>query len=113
MSTSTKRNPKGQGSFTENPDGTITYRKGVGNKSDGKRKTLTVTAANRTMCIKLMKQKEQKWEKENSLSHLWIIQKRTKPNHNISVCFCVFEHDFHKSLRHTQKKCTARKRCIF
>lgn len=66
MSTSTKRNPKGQGSFTENPDGTITYRKGVGSKSDGKRKTLTVTAANRTMCIKLMKQKEQKWEKEKA-----------------------------------------------
>ena len=52
---------KGQGSFKENPDGTITYRKGVGLKDDGKRKTLTVTAANRSICMRLMKEKEAAW----------------------------------------------------
>ena len=59
-----KRNAKGQGFFTENENGTVTYRKGVGLKSDGKRKTLTVTAANRAMCIKLMRKKEAEWEEE-------------------------------------------------
>ena len=33
-----KRGTKGQGFFKDNPDGTVTYRKGVGFKEDGKRK---------------------------------------------------------------------------
>ncbi|MBQ8945918.1 MAG: tyrosine-type recombinase/integrase [Lachnospiraceae bacterium] len=55
------RAAKGQGSFRENPDGTITYRKGVGLKDDGRRKTLTVTGANRAVCMRLMKEKESAW----------------------------------------------------
>lgn len=58
------RNAKGQGSFRENEDGSVTYRKGVGLKADGKRKTLTVTAPTKTACIKMMKQKEAEWNKE-------------------------------------------------
>ena len=58
------RNAKGQGSFTRNDNGTVTYRKGVGFKADGNRKTLTVTAATEAACIKLMKQKEAEWLNE-------------------------------------------------
>lgn len=50
-----KRNPKGMGSFTENPDGSITHRKHVGYKSDGHRKVITVTASSKSACIKEMK----------------------------------------------------------
>lgn len=59
-----KRNPKGMGSFTENADGTITHRKCVGYKADGKRKTLTVTAANKSACIRNMKEKETEWKRK-------------------------------------------------
>ena len=64
-----KRGVKGQGSFKENPDGTITYRKGVGLKEDGKRKTLTVTAKTRAACMRLMQDKEKAWalEKERTV----------------------------------------------
>lgn len=66
----TIRNAKGEGSFTRNPDGTITHRKGVGWKSDGRRKTLTVTAATKAACIKAMKKKEAAWEKEKELQKI-------------------------------------------
>ncbi len=59
-----KRGVKGLGSFKDNPDGTVTYRKGVGLKDDGKRKTLTVTAQNRVVCMRLMKEKEEAWHEE-------------------------------------------------
>ena len=58
------RSAKGQGTFYQNKDGTVTYRKGAGLKADGKRKTLTVTAATQAACIKLMKQKEAEWLNE-------------------------------------------------
>ncbi len=61
-----ERAVKGQGSFKENPDGTITYRKGVGLKDDGRRKTLTVTAKNRAVCMRLMQEKEDKWFRTRS-----------------------------------------------
>ncbi|MCR5104989.1 MAG: site-specific integrase [Eubacterium sp.] len=59
-----ERNAKGQGTFYENKDGTVTYRKGVGLKPDGKRKTLTVTASTKAACIRIMKQKEADWNRE-------------------------------------------------
>lgn len=58
-----ERNAKGEGSFVRNPNGTITHRKGVGYKSDGHRKTLTVTAATKSACIREMKKKEAEWNR--------------------------------------------------
>lgn len=59
-----KRNAKGEGSFRNNPDGTVTHRKSVGYKTNGYRKVLTVTARNKSACIKLMKQKEDEWHRQ-------------------------------------------------
>lgn len=59
-----KRNPKGMGSFIENKDGTITHRKSVGYKADGNRKIFTVTSTSRSSCIKIMKEKENEWKKQ-------------------------------------------------
>ena len=42
------RAAKGEGSFAYNPDGTVTHRKSVGRKTNGKRKILTVTAQTKT-----------------------------------------------------------------
>jgi len=67
-----KRNPKGIGSFKENADGTITHRKCVGYKADGKRKTITVTASSKSACIKQMKEKEKLWKKQQEASQLTI-----------------------------------------
>lgn len=61
------RAPKGAGSFKINDDGSVTYRKSVGRKSNGQRKVLTVTAATRTAAIKIMKEKEKQWEREKRL----------------------------------------------
>lgn len=61
-----RRNAKGEGSFTTNPDGTVTHRKSVGYKANGYRKILTVTAANKTACIREMKKKEAQWEKQKN-----------------------------------------------
>lgn len=60
------RNAKGMGSFSKNPDGTITHRKGVGYKPDGKRKTLTVTESSKAACIRAMKKKEEEWRKQKA-----------------------------------------------
>lgn len=61
-----KRKAKGEGSYKYNPDGKVTLRKSVGVKADGKRKILTVTAANEAQCVRLMKQKETRWNKEKN-----------------------------------------------
>lgn len=63
------RAAKGEGAFAYNPDGTVTHRKSVGRKTNGKRKILTVTAQTKTACIREMKKKETLWiqEKEQSL----------------------------------------------
>lgn len=58
-----KRNAKGEGSFTTNPDGTVTHRKSVGYKANGNRKILTVTASTKSACIKEMKKKEAEWNR--------------------------------------------------
>lgn len=62
--TNRKRNPKGMGTFIENPDGTVTHRKSVGYKEDGNRKVITVTSTSKSACIKLMKEKETAWKKQ-------------------------------------------------
>lgn len=59
-----KRNAKGEGSFIYNADGTVTHRKSVGYKTNGNRKVLTVTAANKAACLREMKQKEMRWNKQ-------------------------------------------------
>ena len=73
-----QRAPKGAGSFKTNADGSVTYRKSVGRKTNGQRKVLTVTAATKTAAMKLMKAKEQKWEKEehwkNCVKGIWNIR---------------------------------------
>lgn len=66
----TKRNAKGEGSFTLNADGTVTHRKSVGYKENGRRKVLTVTAATKTACIREMKKKEAEWERKKTVSHI-------------------------------------------
>ncbi len=65
-----KRNAKGEGSFTPNADGTITHRKCVGYKANGKRKTLTVTAATKTACIREMRKKEAIWDYQRTATHV-------------------------------------------
>lgn len=65
-----KRNAKGEGSFTTNADGTVTHRKSVGRKANGQRKILTVTAANKTACIREMKKKEAQWDKQRNAEHI-------------------------------------------
>lgn len=57
-------NAKGEGSFKINENGTVTHRKCVGYKLNGRRKTLTVTAATKTACIREMKKKEKAWHQE-------------------------------------------------
>ena len=59
-----KRNAKGQGCFVDMQDGTILYRKGVGLNAFGKRKVLTVRAASKAACLRLMKEKEEEWLRE-------------------------------------------------
>lgn len=65
-----KRNAKGEGSFVENPNGTVTHRKSVGFKDNGRRKILTVTAATMTACIREMKKKEDAWNQKKSSSRM-------------------------------------------
>ena len=67
MSTSTTRNAKGQGCFITCDDGMILFRKSAGYKADGKRKILVVKAKSKEACIKLMKEKEDKWNKQKKL----------------------------------------------
>lgn len=61
-----KRAARGEGSFTKNPNGTVTHRKGVGYKPDGKRKTITVTAATKAACIREMKKQEAEWKRKKA-----------------------------------------------
>ena len=61
-----KRNAKGEGSFKENADGTITHRKSVGYKADGNRKILTVTADTKAACIREMRKKEIQWKQRSN-----------------------------------------------
>lgn len=63
-----KRNPKGAGSFKQNPDGSVTHRKCVGYKADGNRKVLTVTAPNKSACLREMKRKQAEWERNQQLN---------------------------------------------
>ena len=65
-----QRNAKGEGSFTQNANGTITHRKSVGYKDNGGRKVLTVTAENKTACIRAMKKKEAEWEKQKNVEKI-------------------------------------------
>ena len=64
------RNAKGEGSFTMNPDGSITHRKSVGYKPNGRRKVLTVTAATKAACIREMRKKEDAWNKKRAALHI-------------------------------------------
>lgn len=65
-----KRNAKGEGSFLLNADGSITHRKSVGYKENGRRKVLTVTAATKSACIREMKKKETEWKRKKIASHI-------------------------------------------
>lgn len=75
------RNAKGEGSFKVNENGTITHRKCVGFKANGRRKTLTVTEKTKSACIRKMREKEAKWERIKSIS-------RVKANDTVSeLCY--------------------------
>ena len=55
-----------------NPDGTVTHRKSVGYKANGRRKVLTVTAATKAACIREMRKKEEEWNRKRMALHvLW------------------------------------------
>lgn len=58
-----KRNPNGSGTFVTLGSGKYQYRKRVGLDSNNKQKILTVTAATKSECMKLMKKKEELWNK--------------------------------------------------
>lgn len=79
---SRQRNAKGEGSFVTNPDGTVTHRKGVGYKPDGKRKTITVTAPTKAACIREMKKKEAEWNRKKAATH--VFDKDTM----VKMCLC-------------------------
>ena len=66
-----KRNAKGEGSFTLNADGTVTHRKSVGFKTNGRRKVFTVTAKTKSACIKEMKKKESEWSKLKNCGQIY------------------------------------------
>lgn len=61
-----KRNAKGEGSFTVNPNGSVTHRKCVGYKDNGQRKVFTVTAKTKSACIREMKKRVDAWNNEKS-----------------------------------------------
>lgn len=63
-----KRNAKGEGSFKTNANGTITHRKHVGYKTNGARKILTVTANNKSACIREMRKMEKEWKEKQERS---------------------------------------------
>lgn len=66
------RRERGTGSFCENSDGSYTFRKVVGYKADGRRKTLTVSAVTKNKCYQLMKKKEDQWKTEQKKTHTTI-----------------------------------------
>ncbi len=68
---SEKRNAKGEGSFKENPDGSVTHRKSVGYKDNGQRKIFTITASTKAACLKEMKRKEDAWKRQNKEGNLF------------------------------------------
>lgn len=65
-----RRNAKGEGSFTLNANGTVTHRKNVGYKANGRRKVLTVTAATKAACIREMRKKETEWNRKKNTSEV-------------------------------------------
>ena len=67
-----KRNAKGEGSFTVNPNGSVTHRKCVGYKDNGQRKVFTVTAKTKSACIREMKKRVDAWNNEKSRNSVMI-----------------------------------------
>lgn len=56
-----KRNAKGEGTFIQNKNGTITHKLNVGRRWDGRPKVLTVTCETRAACIREMRKKAAEW----------------------------------------------------
>lgn len=56
-----KRNAKGEGTFIQNKNGTITHKLNVGKRWDGRPKVLTVTCETKAACIREMKKKAAEW----------------------------------------------------
>lgn len=56
-----KRNAKGEGTFIQNKNGTITHKLNVGRRWDGRPKVLTVTCETKAACIREMKKKAAEW----------------------------------------------------
>ena len=56
-----KRNAKGEGTFIQNKNGTITHKLNVGRRWDGRPKVLTVTCDTRAACIREMRKKVTEW----------------------------------------------------
>lgn len=66
----TVRNAKGEGSFKVNADGTVTHRKSVGFKANGRRKVITVTAKTKSACIREMRKREDEWNSQKNRLHI-------------------------------------------
>nr|WP_300912868.1 site-specific integrase [uncultured Acetatifactor sp.] len=56
-----KRNAKGEGTFIQNKNGTITHKLNVGRRWDGRPKVLTVTCETKAACIREMRKKVAEW----------------------------------------------------
>ena len=63
-----KRNAKGEGTFIQNNNGSITHKRNVGKRSDGSPKILTVTCATKAACIRKMQSKIAEWSRSHDIA---------------------------------------------
>lgn len=63
-----KRNAKGEGTFIQNENGTITHKLNVGRRRDGRPKVLTVTCETRAACIREMRKKAAEWNASQDIA---------------------------------------------
>lgn len=63
-----KRNAKGEGTFIQNENGTITHKLNVGRRWDGRPKVLTVTCETKAACIREMRKKAAEWNASQDIA---------------------------------------------
>lgn len=63
-----KRNAKGEGTFIQNKNGTITHKLNVGRRRDGRPKVLTVTCETKAACIREMRKKVVEWNASQDIA---------------------------------------------
>lgn len=65
-----KRNAKGEGTFIQNKNGTITHKLNVGRRWNGRPKVLTVTCETKAACIREMRKKVSEWSASQDTAEL-------------------------------------------